>query len=217
MKKILSFLLFLAVIVNLCACGSKSAVSVVTAEKAQEPSAAVASGAAEQKADNPDNGPWGELEKAGRIETIEGLKYASVTIPAEFSEGAAQELLDSSAGTSYTSAKLNDNGSVTYKLTEKQYNEMLSGMKQMIDENLQEFVDTENLAFTKIVPNQDYTAFDVYISTKEIGANESFMTLALGMYSELYNVFTVNSSEDVSINIYGPDGNLIKTAAPGDA
>ena len=58
-----------------------------------------------------------ELSKIGDIEVENGILTVSITLPAEYMEGVTQEQLDAGKGTTYQSATLNDDGSVTYKMT----------------------------------------------------------------------------------------------------
>lgn len=200
MKKTLCVIMAAAMLLSICACGAGPA----QPEAASKPSAAEDSPVV--------NEVWDELEKLGKVEKDAGGAYTLVTMPAEFSEGATQEILDSSAGVTYTSAKLNDDGSVTYRLTKKQHGDMLLGMKQMVDEGLQALIGSDEYAFTKIEHNSDYTEYDVSISTEEIGMNESFMTIVFYMYSGLYNVFTGHSTDNVAVHFHDPSGKLIDPA-----
>lgn len=206
MKRILCAMLTAAMIFSLCSCGSEAPAAEKPSADAEEAAAEVP--AAAETAANENDG-WAKLKALDKVFSEDGKEYTLVTMPAEFSEGATQEILDSSAGVTYTSAVLNDDGSVTYRLTEKQFEDMFSGMKQLIDEGLQELVDNEEYAFTNIEHNADYTLYDVSLSTDEIGMNESFMTLAFYMYSGLYSVFTGGAPENVKVNFYNPAGQLI--------
>lgn len=200
MKRVLCILMAAVLAFSAAACGSK-APSAAPEPVSETPAAAEAT---EEKTEI-----WAELNDSGKVFEEDGQEFTHVTMSSEFSEGATQEILDSSAGVTYTSAVLNDDGSVTYKLTEKQFDTMFAGMKQLIDEGLQELIDNEEYAFTEIRHNSDYTLFDVSLSTDEIGMNESFMTLAFYMYSGLYNMFTGHPTDAVKVNFYNPAGELI--------
>jgi hypothetical protein len=61
----------------------------------------------------------------------------------------------------FLSAKLNDDGSVTYKMTKGQHKEVMEGIKESIEEALGEMIASEDYSFTKIEPNSDFTKFKV--------------------------------------------------------
>ena len=170
---------------------------------------------------NPDeeieNEAWDQLESLGKIETENGLFYVSITLPAELvAEDVTQESIDAKAGESYTSGKLNDDGSVTYKMTKKQHKAMVDGIVESIDSSLQEMVDSPDYAFTKITHNGDFTSFDAYLSTEEVGLVEGFMVLGFYMYSGMYSVFTGHEVDNVAVNFYSASGKLINTANSAD-
>ena len=57
-----------------------------------------------------------------------------------------------------------------------------------------------------------YTSFDAYLSTSQVGITESFMVLSFYMYGGIYSLFSGENVDNISVNFYGPDGNLIRTA-----
>lgn len=241
MKKIVSLVLIGCLLVSLTACGggateSKAAGSAVSAEEstAAEPGKAgtetEAAGsekepAQEDGAESPaesstleevDNEAFDTLEAMGNIETVNGFLTVSITIPAEIAgTEVTQEALDQGAGERYVSAKLNEDGSVTYKLTKKQHKAMMEGIVASMEESLQGMIDSADYSFTKITHNDDYSLFDVSVSGEELGLADSFAVLAFYMYGGLYGVFTGKTPEKVVVNFYNPNGDLIHTADSG--
>ena len=226
MKRTISIVLTLLLVLSLCACGSNGSSANETA-----PSQSLQAGitqSAESVAAAPeitepyvqpneeeliDDAAWDELESLGRIETENGLFYVSITMPAEFvGSDITQESIDANAGETYTSGKLNEDGSVTYKMTKKQHKAMLDLFAQSIEEGLQELVDSSEYAFTKITHNDDFTQFDAYLSTEEVGFTEGFMAMGFYMYGGMYSLFTGRNVDNISVNYYSASGNLISTA-----
>ena len=65
-----------------------------------------------------DDSAWEQLESLGKIVTENGIFYVYITLPAELiNRDITQESIDAEAGEAYTSGMLNEDGSVTYKLT----------------------------------------------------------------------------------------------------
>ena len=115
-----------------------------------------------------------ELSKIGDIEVENGILTVSITLPAEYMEGVTQEQLDAGKGTTYQSATLNDDGSVTYKMTKQQHREMLKSMSDSVDQSMQELIDDDNYTITGITHNDNYTVFDVTLEGTEVGFADSF-------------------------------------------
>ena len=123
-----------------------------------------------------DGAAWETLEGLGKIVTENGVFYVLITLPAEIvGSDITQESIDLDVGEFYTSGKLNEDGSVTYKMTKPQHKAMLDGITESFDEGLQEMVDSPDNTFTSITHNDDFTLFDVYLSTEEVGFAEGFM------------------------------------------
>lgn len=214
MRKLLCVLMACVMLMSLCACGGKttqpSESPDIVDEKVEET-------AEVQEEDLIDDESWDKLESLGQIQTENGLMYVSITLPADYvGEDITQESIDANAGETYTSGILNDDGSVTYKMTKKQHRAMLDLTAEQIDAALKELIDNEQYAFTSIEHNKDFTSFDVSLSTEDVGINESLMTLGFYMYGGMYSLFTGGEVDNITVNFYSPSGNLISTANSSD-
>ena len=228
MKKCVCFLLAMVLMFSLCACGNSSSAGDIPASNTSETSSTGASTGEPETSpdtapadtvadasedDSIDDPAWNELESLGKIETENGLFYVSITMPADFvGSDITQESIDAKAGETYTSGKLNADGSVTYKMTKKQHKAMLDTIAKGIDDGLQQMVDSPDYAFTKISHNDDFTVFDAYLSTEQVGFTEGFMAMGFYMYGGMYALFTGKEVDNIAVNYYSPSGNLISTA-----
>ena len=112
-KKILTLVLALAMSLSLCACGGKSGGEAPA--ESEEPDA-VAS-------------PDGESEGSG-IQVDEGLLSVEITIPASFFEEKTEDEIKADAEENgFTGCTVNEDGSVTYKMSKARHREMMDGMK----------------------------------------------------------------------------------------
>jgi len=237
MKRLFCIALVICMMLALCACGGSKAPATEQAAPAAPVQETVPSdNGSSVPADtqppekqpepapeptNPDddveNDAWDQLESLGKIETENGLFYVSITMPADFvGDDITQETIDANAGESYTSGKLNDDGSVTYKMTKKQHKAMMDGIAESIEKSLQEMVDSPDYAFTKITHNSDFTSFDAYLSTEEVGLVEGFMVLGFYMYGGMYSIFTGQEVDNIAVNFYSASGKLLNTANSAD-
>jgi len=152
------------------------------------------------------------LEAIGEVEVENGILTVSITMPKDFvTEEITQEKLDAEAGNSYLSAKLNNDGTVTYKLTKAQYRAMLDGITKGMEESFQEMINDENRSIREIKHNDTYSVFDVTLDTDAVGLGDSFTVLAFYMYGGLYGIFSGNKIDNVIVNFYDPAGKLIQS------
>lgn len=184
-------------------------------EESESEAAEEASKEAED-ADDTEDLSWNQLEAFGKIETENGILVTTITLPADLAGEVTQEQIDAGAGEFYTSGQVNEDGSVTYKMTKAQRKAMLDNTRQGIDEAIAEMVADEEYAFTEINYNESMTAFDVSLSTTEVGMMESFAVIAFYMYGGMYNTFAGNDDYTITVNYYAPDGNLIQSANSAD-
>ncbi len=216
MKRILNPLLAVMMMISLCGCSSaEPAEEPAKDETASEtvPEETEETVIEEETVDDP---AWDELESLGKIETENGLFFVSITLPADFvGEEVTQESIDANAGTNYTSGKLNEDGSVTYRMTKAQHRAMLDSISQSIEDSLKEMTESDDYAFKEITHNDDFTSFDVTLTTEELGITESFMVIAFYMYGGMYSIFT-GKQKDITVNYYSSNGDLLNTGSSAD-
>ncbi|MBQ0037936.1 MAG: hypothetical protein KBS74_04615 [Clostridiales bacterium] len=212
MKKLISLLLVFCMMLSLAACGAPAGNDATDEENAPADSQTTGN-----EEDAVDDAAWDELESLGNIKTENGVLTVTITVPADFAgEDVTQAKLDEEAGEKFISAKLNDDGSVTYKMTKKQHKAMLDNMVEGMDEALQEMIDSDDYAITGIKHNKDYTQFDVTLSTEDVGLAESFMVIAFYMYGGVYGIFSGHEAADVTVNYYNANGDLLQSANSAD-
>ena len=204
MKKLLTFILTLTLLTPLSACSSSSN-KTSTPEKETQTNQ-------QSSADEQLEADEKELSALGDVAVENGILTVSITIPATYESNVTQEALDQAAGDTYLSAKLNDDGSVTYKMTKIQHARMLKQLKDGIDSASQEMINNEQYSFTDIKHNEDCTQFDVTISSSEVSLYDSFAVLTFYVYGGMYGIFSGHPAEKVVVNYYDPSGNLIESA-----
>lgn len=154
---------------------------------------------------------WKELERLGKITEENGVPIAMVTMPAEFSEGATQEIIDASAGRDYISGTVNPDGSVTYKLNEEQHKAMSDGIAEVIEGAIWQIVGSADFGYAAIRHSDDYRDFSVYMNSEELGQKDIVSAKTLYMLGGLYGVFTGHADDNVAVHYYDVNGNLLGT------
>lgn len=230
MKKLLAIILAMMMLTSLGACSSnnsaskptvKSTVEQATIASTLEP-AKVTTETQEATKDTSKedelNADMAALEAIGDVEVKNGFLTVSITLPKGFvTDEVSQKKLDAEAGDNYLSAKLNEDGSVTYKLTKAQHGAMLKGITKSMAESLQEMInDDEKYGIAEIKHNDTYSVFDVTMDTDTLGLADSFTLLAFYMYGGMYGIFSGNKVDNVIVNFYDPTGKLIKSGNSAD-
>lgn len=135
MKKIIAVLLSGSLLLSLCACGAvKPEETAPVTEETTAPTTEETSAPTETTED-----PLAEdreyLSAFGDVSIENGLLTVSITIPASMAgENPDQAKLDEEAGTTYQSAKINEDGSITFKLTRSQHKQMLDDLRASVDQ-----------------------------------------------------------------------------------
>ena len=119
MKRFVCLILAVLLVLSLCACGkantaeSSKPASTPALPAPEAPETSKAPVSEESLIDDP---AWDQLESLGKVTTENGIFYVTITIPANMvGADTTQESLDAKTNKNFTSAKLNDDGSVTIK------------------------------------------------------------------------------------------------------
>lgn len=117
------------------------------------------------------------------------------TLPASLFEYADEEIsqddLDKAAfENGFISATLNEDGSVTYVMSKDKYNAYVAELAMSIDKGLEELCNTENSTIVDIKHNADFTDYTITLDADVVGFTESFVSLAIVLYSAFYYGFT---------------------------
>ena len=227
MKKIIAIIVSLAFAVSLCACGgtgnektddntkTETAAVIEKTEAANDQSQAETT---EADTDDPLAEDMAALEGIGDIEVSEGIVYVYVTIPASLANGVTQADIDEKAGETYQSGKLNEDGSITYKMTRKQHQAMLDSTASAFDDACKDMLeDTDTYGITAIDHNDDFTVIKVTMNSDTVGLGASFAVLAFYMYGGMYGIVSGHKVDNITVEFYAPDGSLIQTANSSEA
>ena len=155
------------------------------------------------------------VEAIADVSVEKGLFDVEITIPADIIGEVTQEQLDKSVKENgYHEAKLNDDGSVTYKMTKAQHKEMLAEIKKSVDTSIDEMITSGDYPnFTKIVANDDYTNFTVTTKAEELGLTDSFSVLAFYTIGGMYAAFTGEKVDNIHVDFVNEDsGEVIESA-----
>ncbi len=160
-----------------------------------------------------------QIEAVGDVDVDKGLFNVTLTVPKEFAGETTQEKLDETVKEKgYKSATLNSDGSVTYVMTKAQHKEMLTGIRESIDQSLAEMVGSSDYPnITNVEHNDNYTSFTITTKNAEPDTSESFSVMTLYMYGGMYGIFSGEKVDNVHVDFKNADsGEIIRSANSKD-
>lgn len=167
-----------------------------------------------------DTGATTETTSA-KIETDEKLLSVDITLPASMFEGQDMSSFDADAYANeqgFSSAKVNEDGSITVTMSKAKHKELLDEMSTSLDTSFTEFVNSENTPYIKeITHNDDFTSVTMKVDKAAYENAFDFTSLAIGMSVAMYQAFT-ETEYHVEINIVdAATGETIKSITYPDA
>ena len=182
MKRVLAILLMAVMIVTFVACSA-------------------------QKTDNIKDNNSTEPSKSDIVD--EKLLTVDITIPASmFDEDnpATEELTEEQKEQGFKSAKLNDDGSVTYTMSKSAFKEFKETTKQATIETL----DSLNQDYPCVVStdyNDDFSEVKIYVNKSEYENGMNFMMLVqVGFSANIYQTYT-NETVLSNVSVIDKDTN----------
>lgn len=161
----------------------------------------------------------GRDNSEGGIRTEKNIFSVELTIPVDFVELHTQDEWNKiSDEMGYKSITLNSDGSVTYKMTNKQHQEIIEVTRQSINVELNKMVgSSEYPNITDIKANNDFTEFTVSTTSEKLSFSESFSILAFYMFGGMYNAFSGNPVDNINVKfVNSSNGNVISEANSKD-
>ncbi len=208
LKKVLVYILSISM--TLTACGgvpiNKDSNAVKESTESVESSYEDTESAASDDTDS--------LDVLGDVKVDNNLFNVEITVPKDFVGEITQEELDA-PGTekNYNTATLNDDGSVTYKMSKSQHQDMLKSIADSIDEGLNGMIGSEDYPnITDVKADSDYTSFTVTTKNEETSLTETLSVLVLYMYGGMYAVFNGTTVDNVHVEFINEgSGQIIDT------
>lgn len=194
MKKILCLLLCLTVAaVPLSGCGADNTANNVSSESSVEQTQSESSEQSQQSSDTPS-------EQNDAEELVEVRIPASLYEGQELTEEQLQQNVEEGGYESYT---LNDDGSVTYTMTNARHQQMLDEYKQSVDETIEECIADEDdvYSISNVEYNDDLTQFDIYVDAASYSLADSMSAFAFYLLGGYYQVFSGISADDIDITV----------------
>ena len=115
----------------------------------------------------------------------------------------------------YKNKTKNEDGSITYVFTKKQYDTIMSQLTSRIEESMSKTDDFEHV--TKITANEDYTYFTFVSDEDSLSFQDALMPTAYVMLGNVYSVFKGNPDAEINYEFVNKDtGKVIYSSESGE-
>lgn len=159
-----------------------------------------------------------EDENDDVISADKKLFSVEVTLPSAFFEDSTNEEIEEAAKESgIDKVEINENGSVTYKMSKAKHSELMDEIKVAIDESIEEILaDKETYpSFGEITYNKDLSEFTIKCDTALYSEFDSFVSLTFYIQGIYYQAFdgVKEDNQKVIVNFVDMDtGEVLNVA-----
>ncbi|MGM0898245.1 MAG: hypothetical protein ACQEV0_10100 [Bacillota bacterium] len=135
-----------------------------------------------------------EAESEEGVSVDEGLFDVEVTIPSGFFEGEDPEQIAAEAeaeAEGIEEATVNDDGSVTYKMTKAQHEEMMAELAASVEEAKNDIIESGDYPSIETIETSDnYDRFTVNVDREAYEDSfDGFATITLGLVGSFYQLY----------------------------
>ncbi len=131
-----------------------------------------------------------------------GLRNVEVTLPQSFFEESTEaEILSAAEEEGFSDAKINEDGSVTYKMSKSKHKELMTEMKQEMVTSIEEMVTSGDYPSIKEISyNKKFDEFDIKVKRAEYeNSFDGFAILGLVFSGAYYSAFDGKSGDDLKL------------------
>ena len=140
-----------------------------------------------------------EKENTESVDVDKGLVNVEVTLPATFFEDTDMETLKENAKEDgIKEVTVNEDGSVTYKMTKSQHKKMMKEMEETLIETIKEMENNEEYPSIKTVEyNNAFTEYTIVVNQEAYeNSMDGFAIFGLAFQSMFYQLFDGVSEDD---------------------
>jgi hypothetical protein len=112
----------------------------------------------------------------------------------------------------YASGVLNDDGSVTYEMTNAQRDEFANNIAALIDNTIKNKVVGRYDSISDVTHNDDFTEFSVFLNSDILGAGASMSALELYAYGGLYQKCFDRVVDNIHVIYINSAGEIVEEA-----
>ena len=148
--------------------------------------------------------PVGTEETGKAAGSDKGLLNVEVTIPGDlFEEGELEEVVEHAATQGIKDVTVNEDGSVTYKMTKAQHKEMMKDMADNLLAYVEELRADESFAsIYDITHNKDFSVFKITVEPEAFeNSFDGFALFGLGTSGMFYQLYDGINPDKVNVRL----------------
>ncbi|RLJ86617.1 hypothetical protein [Planococcus citreus] len=159
-------------------------------------------GAADTMTETQDTEEAESGEEGGGVSVDEGLFDVEVTIPSSFFEGEDPEQVAANVDNA-EEATVNDDGSITYKMSKAQHEEMMEEVATSVEEATTTITESGDYPSIQAIESSDnYDHFTVQVDCEAYeNSFDGFATMTLGVVGSLYQLFNGEDPDSYEVII----------------
>ena len=171
----------------------------------------------EKAKDGNQEGPAAEesaTDEDGAVVVDKGLLNVEVTIPASFFEGEdMDQVIKQAKEEGIGKASLNDDGSVTYKMSKAKHKELMKELSEELKKTIADFEGGEDFpSIREISYDKEFETFTVTVDQEQFeNSLDGFSLFGLGLAGSYYQLFNGKDPENYRVTIE------LKDEATGEA
>ena len=137
------------------------------------------------------------------LSACSGGGSVEITLPASFIQGDAEQVIENAKSKGVSEAKINEDGSVTYKMSKATHEKMMKEMKDEVAKSARDMAGGEDFKSIKDVKyNDKLTEFTMIVDREAYESSfDGFAILGLGLQGMLYQTFDGVPSDKVKVTI----------------
>jgi hypothetical protein len=149
-----------------------------------------------------DDASFDELEELGDVEVDRGLLNVEVTIPAGFfDEADMDQVLAEAEADGIREATVNDDGSVTYRMSRAQHRQLMAEMRDEVTAGLRELADDFD-SIEEVIHNRDLTRIEMVVDRAAFeNSFDGFAIFGIGIITGFYHLFNGSDPDGYRVTI----------------
>lgn len=138
------------------------------------------------------------------IAVNKGLLDVELTLPADLFEGQTEdEIIAKAKEEGVKEVKVNEDGTVYYKMSKSEHKKMMKEMKESAVESITEIVKSDDYPSIKEISyNKDFTEYDITVDRNALeNSMDGFALFSLAILGTYYNTFDGKSYDDLKLTM----------------
>lgn len=132
--------------------------------------------------------------------TDENLVNVEITIPSDFLDEESKEEATEEAKEEGIECTVNEDGSLTYKMSKAKHKELLKEFASDFDEDANELINEGTSSIKELTHNKDFTEITAKVSSADYLQNidDSLLTYVYLLYGGFYQIFSGVPAEETN-------------------